>query len=297
MSTRSHIPVHRFAKKDIAFDIVKLDKDVMEDYDVSRSPHRHNYYEIFIFFKGGGSHKIDFNEYKIETNALHFISPGQVHLVKRNKGCHGYVITFHEELFSLHQQHKNFLQQISLYHNYKDPALFTCSKEEIDIFKRLIQRIESEYTSEGLMREELMRSYLTIFLVHSTRVFQQKNNAKKSSAYSQSGNHIIQRFRQLLDEHYLKKQSVNEYADEMSITPGHLNDVVKKLTGTTASSHISERIILEAKRLLLNTNHSIKEISFLLGFDDPTYFGRFFRKATNYTPGDFREHIRKKYHE
>jgi AraC family transcriptional activator of pobA len=296
MSQPNLIPIHRFTKKDIPFEIVKLDEAMAEDYD-ARAPHRHNYYEIFIFYKGGGTHKIDFHDYEIETNALHFISPGQVHLVKRAKGCKGYVITFHEELYALHDQHKNFLQQITLYHNYKDPALFTCSEEEMFVFQRLIDRIEQEYVSEGIMREELMRSYLNIFLIHSTRIFQQKNHGKKKEKYSQSGNYILQKFRQLLDEHYVKKQTVNEYAEEMAITPGHLNDVIKKMTGATASSHISERIILEAKRLLLNTNHSIKEISFLLGFDDPTYFGRFFRKSTSFTPGDFREHIRKKYHE
>lgn len=290
------IPIHHFPQKDIAFDIMKLDK-AMEHHETARAPHRHNYYEIFIFLQGGGTHKIDFNEHPIETNALHFISPGQVHLVARAKGCHGYVITFPEELYGLHDQHKHFLQQVNLYHNYAAPTLFTCTEEEIDIFKALIARIEQEYDSAGLMREELMRSYLNIFLVHSARIFQQKTASGKTQKQAQAGQHIVQRFRQLLDEHFAKVQHVNEYADMLAITPSHLNDTIKKVTGSTASAHISERILLEAKRLLFNTNHSIKEIAFMLGFDDPTYFGRFFRKSTHFTPGDFREHIRKKYHE
>ncbi len=287
------IPVHNFGNREIAFDIAELDEAMMESYENPRSPHRHSYYEIFIFYKGGGKHTIDFKEYDIETNALHFISPGQVHLIKRTKGCYGYVITFPEDLYLINGQ-QHFLRQISLYHNYSEPPMFTCNAEEMKRFKLIIERLNTEYQSEGMMREELMRSYLSVILIHSNRIFQQQKKGKKTQP-AQVTSDIVQRFRLLLDEHILVVQSVNGYAALLNITPNHLNDVVKKNTGITASAHISERILLEAKRLLLNTEYSAKEIAHALNFNDPAYFGRFFRKQTSCSPLDFRNQIRKKY--
>jgi AraC family transcriptional activator of pobA len=286
------IPIHPFGKKDINFEITKLDAATMENFETGHNPHRHSYYEIFVFFKGGGVHQIDFKEYHIESGSLHFISPGQVHQIRRAKGCHGYVITFTEELYALHEEQKNFLQQIELYHNYSTPTLVNFASDFFERLRRLTLQMESEYNSEGLMREELMRSYLNIMLIHSNRVFK----SQQPEQASVSKNILLPRFRQLLDAHFIEKQHVQDYAQLLGVTPNYLNDAIKKSTGITASQHIHERLLLEAKRILFNTEFSIKEIAFALGFQDPTYFGRFFRKLANTTPGDFREAIRGKYH-
>jgi AraC-like DNA-binding protein/mannose-6-phosphate isomerase-like protein (cupin superfamily) len=285
VKTKASIPIHGF-NKEFPFELNKLNAAMMDNFDVARNPHRHSYYEIFFFYKGGGRHTIDFKEYEIESNSLHFISPGQVHTITRAKGCHGYVITFPEELYAIHGQ-QQFLQHVTLYHNYTDSTMISCTPAEMEKFKKLIAQIEEEYVTDGIMREELVRSYLNIILIHSTRIF--RRNEKGSSIPSTGSTYIVQRFRQLLDENFLKVQAVNEYAGMLSITPSHLNDTVKKVTGSTVSSHIHERVILEAKRLLFNTKNSVKEVAFTLGFDDPTYFGRFFRKFTGMTPGEFRE--------
>ncbi len=295
MKVRQTIPLHRFNTKDIPFDIEKLDAGVVENYGITHLPHRHSYYEIFVFYQGGGIHKIDFNEYPIETATLHFISPGQVHLVKRDQNCYGYVITFPEELYALQGQ-QQFLQQIALYNNYQVPPIIQCNTDQIATIKTLVSRIETEYQSGGLMREELMRSYLNVLLVHSNRIFQDQH--KNTVNYSSSkGKDLVKTFKVLLENNFLKVQSVNDYAGMLAVTPNHLNDTVKKLTGITVSTHIHERVILEAKRLLLNTNNSVKEIAFTLNFEDPTYFIRFFRKLMQQTPGEFRTEIREKYHQ
>ncbi|MBC7382191.1 MAG: helix-turn-helix domain-containing protein [Bacteroidia bacterium] len=295
MKIKQVIPLHRFNNKEISFDIEKLDAVTMETYETVNSPHRHSYYEIFIFYRGGGLHKIDFQEYKIETASLHFISPGQVHLIKRAKGCYGYVITFPEELYTLQGQQK-FLQQITLYNNYTQPPIITCNTEQLKTFRMLVECLVKESKNDGEMHEELMRSYLNVMLVYSNRIFLNKYKDSITSIFSKS-NDLVSRFKQLLELHFVKLQEVNEYAEMLSITPSHLNDTVKKITGITVSSHIHARVILEAKRLLLNTNNSVKEIAFSLNFEDPTYFVRFFRKSTAYTPGNFRVQIREKYHQ
>jgi AraC family transcriptional activator of pobA len=288
------IPIHPFGSNDINFDITKLDAGAGEHEDQrSYHPqHRHSYYEIFIFFEGGGNHRIDFREFPIEAGSLHFISPGQVHQVRRGAGCHGYVITFTEELYALHEEQKSLLQQVELYHNYSAPAIVSFSPVFFDRIRKLTLQMEQEYHSQGLMKEELMRSYLNIMLIHSNRMFR---TAQDGAAVS--GRHtIVQRFRQLLDTHFADKQQVQDYARLLGVTSNYLNDTIKSATGITASQHIHNRLLLEAKRLLFNTGFSIKEIAFSLGFQDPTYFGRFFRNLAGTTPGDFREATREKYH-
>ena len=99
-----------------------------------------------------------------------------------------------------------------------------------------------------------------------------------------------------VEEKFLTLHKVNDYADLLAVTPNHLNDTTKKVTGKTALELIQDRLLLEAKRLLLHTEQTAKEISYQLGYNDPSYFTRFFKAQTERTPDDFRRQIREKYH-
>ena len=102
--------------------------------------------------------------------------------------------------------------------------------------------------------------------------------------------------KELLNEKYDSLHQVADYASLLHVTPGHLNDTLRLQTGRTATTLIHERIILEAKRALFHTPLSIKEIGYSLGFDDPAYFHRFFKRLTGTTPLDFRNAIREIHH-
>ena len=267
----------------------------MKSYDSARLPHRHNYYEIFIFYKGGGKHYIDFNTLDIDDYSMHFISPGQVHLIRRAVGCSGYVITFPEELF-VSDADKTVLLGISLYNNQLKSPIVNCTIQELGIIKQHIQYLVKECQEPGLMSLELIKMHLNIILINSNRWFLANKENREALTQSIGTNPIVQQFKTLVDNNYLTISEVSEYAGLLSVSSGYLNDAVKKATGFTASWHIHHRILLEAKRLLYHGSHSVKEISFMLNFEDPTYFGRFFKKHTGQTPGDFRVSIREKYH-
>ncbi len=99
----------------------------------------------------------------------------------------------------------------------------------------------------------------------------------------------------MVNKYYITKKTVKEYAELMHITPNHLTDTVKDVTGKTPKSFITERILLEAKNLLSYTYYDIAEIAYLLGFYNPSHFGRFFKKFEGFTPKDFRiENYREK---
>jgi AraC-like DNA-binding protein len=88
---------------------------------------------------------------------------------------------------------------------------------------------------------------------------------------------------------------VKDYADRLNESPAHLNKIVKTITGENASEFIIKRIILEAKRLLIYTDLSNKEISFAINYDDPSYFSRLFRKKVGASPSEFRVQMKQKY--
>ncbi|OKS89150.1 helix-turn-helix domain-containing protein [Mucilaginibacter polytrichastri] len=107
---------------------------------------------------------------------------------------------------------------------------------------------------------------------------------------------LLKKFLAKVDETYTELHEVAAYADMLNISAGHLSELVKAQSGKPAIAHIHERLILEAKRLLFHTDYAIKEIAFQLGFEDASYFNRFFKRLTAYTPAYYRSNFREMYH-
>lgn len=100
---------------------------------------------------------------------------------------------------------------------------------------------------------------------------------------------LIHNFQDLIEKYYKEKKLSKEYAELLYITPNHLNALCKDVLGFSSGELIRNRIILEAKRLLVNKNITINEIAYLLNFKDSSYFVKFFKKYTNFTPDQFRK--------
>ncbi len=285
------IPIHRFVPADKPFAYDDLIDFINPVKPSKNHPHRHNYYEVFVFTKGGGTHMIDFVEYPIKSNSLHFISPGMVHSIKRNKACVGAVITFTKELFAMHQQ-QSILQQINLYHNNQFSPIIECNEEDLHFYKNLLNRIKVECQIDQLMGTEITQAYLTTLLIHANRNFVIRRQAALPQIFS---DRRVQEFKNLLDMPFAEKPSVSSFANKMGVTAKQLNQILVKHTGMNPTEHINMQMLVEAKRLLVNTDRTIKEIAFQLYFDDPAYFGRFFKNQTDLTPNQFRSNMRKKY--
>jgi AraC-like DNA-binding protein len=274
------------------FSFAELRHFIPTDKKQKYVPHRHNYYEVFVFTKGGGKHMIDFKEYTIKDNSLHFISPGMIHTIKRDATCVGYVVTFTDELYQTLQQ-SSTLFKIQLYHNHQLPPMVECGATEMPFVLSLISQLSNEYTTNQVMRDEFVLSCLTSLLIHANRMFLTQQSYQHSTPMIDER---VQHFRKWLDDSLAEKPMVSVLADKLGMTPKQLNTLIKKQTGLAPIEHINKRIVIEAKRLLVHTELSVKEIAYALHFDDPAYFGRFFRRHTKETPQQFRDRMRKKYH-
>lgn len=277
--------LHRGDTSDAPFRVVRMTPRKEGDYDYSR-PHRHDYYEIFLFESGGGKHVIDFHTFDIESPCLHFVSPGQVHHVRRDAQSHGRVVLFTADFYHLHLTNKDFLHELPFLNNNTSRPILNLTEEEAAETMPVVERITQEFQNEGSYREEIVRSLLNLLLLTSRRLFESREGTAPEET---SESKLVRNLRRLIDANFHAMHAVSAYANALHVTPGHLNDLAKRFTGKTVSALIQDRIILESKRMLVHSDQTVKEIAYALGFDDPSYFTRFFRERVGEAPVTFRE--------
>ena len=253
--------------------------------------HRHNCYQVFLFVKGGGEHMIDFNYYPIEDNSLHFVAAGQVHALNSIKGIEGYVVLFTKEAIILNTADKFIFNDFPVFNKSASPVVYP-AKEMYDELETMIKIMQAEYAKPSPFKENILGSYISILLLKSKSIITETNEYKIKDAASQE---LLKKFNNLLEEKFIKLHKVNEYADLLNVTPNHLSEAIKKVSGKTAGELIQERLVLEAKRMLLHSGITAKELAYDLNFNDPSYFSRFFKTNTGMSPEDFRKKIREKY--
>ena len=267
--------------------IVRLNEPT--GYSIAEA-HRHNYYEILIFEKAGGSHMIDFDTHNIYANSLHFVSPGQIHALNRGAGVTGYVVIFSKEFMYLNTS-DNMVNDFAAF-NKTAPPVLEVPPDLFSEIETIVKLMETEYQREHTFKENIIAYYISVLLFKCKALLIDTNFYKHSDPASQQ---LIQRFNVLLEEKFIQLHKVNEYADLLNVTPNYLSETIKKITSKTAGDLIHDRIILEAKRLLLHSSITAKELAYSLCFNDPSYFSRFFKSNTGLSPEGFRKEMLKKY--
>lgn len=288
------IPTYDIYKKlesDLQFECWTL-MEVPTSYNFTQ-PHRHNYYEIVFFNSSGGVQEIDFQQYPVKKNTLHFLSPDQVHLLNLGSTADGYVISFTKEFFALNPLNESILEDYPFFNlSVSSPVLKFKNKDQQEIIFDWIIKIKKEFSSDKNDKADVLRSYLHILLIELRRMFDPGNSL---SAETNAKHELVRKYKGLIENNFIQIKSVSEYATLLNISSGHLNDTVNHITGKTASLLIHERIILESKRLLYHSSKSVKEIAHHLNFDDPSYFAKFFKNHSGTTPDAFRQQIREKH--
>lgn len=255
----------------------------------SESPHRHDFYTIYWIKKGKMVHTIDTTTYPVEKNTLFLLAPGQVHKMAFSERVEGYMIAFQESFMCLKDQDSSPVGVNSgLFFNSQFSSIITLQKEDEKDIDAVVKLMMKEVEMQENEYETALHGLLRYFLVLAARI-------KGSSVQVGPGQHathnssLFLQFKSLIEKQYHSLKNVSDYAALLHIKPILLNEISKQLSGITAGEHIRNRIILEAQRYLYNTDLSAKEIAYKLGFDDPHYFSRFFKKYTNQSPSEFKE--------
>lgn len=271
----------------VPFEVRSLSWMQQNRWQQNTSPRRHNYFQIIWVKQGTGTHLIDLEKLPIDAHTIYCISPGQVHQLNAHENLKGYAISFTLDFISMVEDYYDLVFDSGLFYTFDQSPVISIDDEIRKEMIGLVKKMRKEFDNYYLLRAEILRGYLKIFMIYLTRQYKREDNQKGQSRNSR----LLKQFLSLLDENYTSKKMVADYAEELCITPNYLNEVVKKISGMPASEHIKQRIVIEAKRQASYTHASMKEIAYNLGFNDTSHFSKYFKNAcgTNFT--DFKNEI------
>jgi AraC family transcriptional activator of pobA len=254
------------------------------------TPHRHTYYEILFIEEGQGFHEIDFHSYAVQGSGLHFLTPGQVHLLTFSTSFQGYIVAFSEDFYTFYNPVHQPLSQLPFFQPAKRQPIITLSENEKHYFHNILENMAEDHLSSET-DQSLIGSYLGL-LLQKCALLSQKS-AESNEFASTGAPELIGRFQELVEKNFLVMHGVQQYAQTLSVSPDYLSKVIKKHLGTSAQEYILDKLLLEAKRLLVFTNLTSKEVAYHVHMDDPSYFSRIFKKKTGLTPNEYRDQVRK----
>ncbi len=253
----------------------------IKHHHIVSEPHKHDFYLIVLFTKGGGTHEIDFNTYEIKPGTVFLMRPGQMHHWILSKDIDGYVFfhsgNFYDKGFTL-----SSILDYPFFSSTHNPPKVILKKKAFEELEKLFKLIVEEYQCNELMKYEKIHSLISLVYVELSRHYLPATKIENETYLLK-----LRKLEHFIDVYYKTKKYPHEYAGLMNISEKHLNRICKECLNKTTTELIAERIIVEAKRLLIHKQHSVSEIASLLGFEDNSYFARFFKKHCGETPIHF----------
>jgi AraC family transcriptional activator of pobA len=285
---RSTIPLHRLEETtDEGFQLERIpsEHDLTKEA-VVLGTHRDDHYIFTLIEKGKIQGMVDFQQFSRKGNSLFFILPGQVHRYKYgSKEIAGWFLAMDAGLIP--DEFRTVLEDPLLSIRPISPEAH-CMEQMgrcLGLAFDLDRQPASSYSKRAVY------SLLTTFVAMVTNIYAQRRDIPIGK---RSRPQVITRdFRALLTREYKQLKSPGDYAAALHLSLSYLNEAVKEATGFTVTYCIQQEIVLEAKRLLYHSSCSVKEIAYELGYEDPTYFSRLFKKTVGKTPGEFRDQYRK----
>lgn len=247
--------------------------------------HIHNFTEIFLVKNGSTEQNIDSDIYNLGKNNLFFISQGQYHLWSiTRKALSGYRLMFANSIFSNSIMDYNFLFTITYINNvYFNPLIKLDGKENKIIFEHF-ENLLKEYARND-MNIQAIQSQLFLILLEIQRIASKNEKVVNNILHLNTFKH----FMEILELHFHTNKPIDYYCNKLNVSESSLNRIIKHFTQLSTAKVIQNRILLEAKRYLTISSLTINEISYKVGFEDPSYFIRLFKKQNGITPKEFRD--------
>lgn len=258
---------------------------VMGGKDMFHELHRHDYYFILAVEKAKGKHEIDFQSYDVKDFALFFIRPGQVHQLELKAGTTGYLIEFNPQFYYPSDiAAKQLLRKASTKNICQLDSLRM--KRILPVLDYILQEFNQK--QEGY--NDVIKANIGIFLIEYIRNCH--NSVKSINEGTNYSQERVDQLLELLETNIATHKQASQYAEMLNLSLYQLNAITKSTLGKTCSDLITEHIILESKRYLLATSNQVNQIAYELGYEDVSYFIRFFKKQTGYTPDAFRQNFK-----
>jgi AraC-like DNA-binding protein len=286
------IPVYREYYEDWNIRVFDRRKHECRNYI---SPNRRDFYKILLVTDGVGVFTMGLNTYFIEKPTILFIHPNDIiswkNLSEINKG---YYCLFKKTFLNEYPQLKTAIDKYTVFTD-KTKSIISLSQTASSGLESIFIKLYEEELAGNKFKEDAMQVYLQLLLVESIKI----GNFPKPDSVSDEYKYV-HRFFQLLEEETthinyttpIRIKTAKEFAAGLSVHPNHLNALLKKHTGQNISTHIKNRLLEETKVLLLQTDWSLQDIGYSIGFADQSNFNLFFKKNTGVTPAEFRKSYR-----
>lgn len=248
------------------------------------APVRSDSYTIIYFQRGKGTYWIDLREYELADNIVFCLHAGQLSVFKEIHYAEGYIITFTADMVCHLGDEVNILTNSGLFNAFMVNPVSLTEKAAEDL-PQIICSLFREYYGANELRVEVMRSMMRVIIILLSRSYQFYDN---SALNVERDVQLVNNFLDLVQKHFMQKRRVAEYATELLIAPNYLNVKVKRVSGFTASYHIHQRILLEAKRQARWEGMNLKQIAYTLGFDDIAHFSKFFKRTAGVSFSEFK---------
>jgi AraC family transcriptional activator of pobA len=247
------------------------------------APHRHVFYVSVLFTKGSGIHEIDFNAYDIVPGSVFMIFPGQVHTWKVSKDIDGYIFFHDKEFYNLNFAYEK-VENYPFFSSTENIPLIILKDGEGPGIEVSFREIVTEYRNRQLMGFQKICALLNVLYIDLSRAYLPMAQRAK-----QNETQLVQvrRLEILVENNFRSIKYPGQYARMMFMSEKNLNRICKITFNKTTSDVIADRVILEAKRMLVHSKFSVIQISVELGYIDDSYFIRVFKKRTGETPMQF----------
>lgn len=254
------------------------------------APHKHDFYLSVLFTKGSGTHEIDFTQYPVKPGNVFMLFPGQVHDWKFSEDIEGFIFFHSREFYNLYFLYEK-VEHYPFYGSIHGSPLIVLKNRSRKKIVSIYREIVEEYQQGKLMNYQKICSLLNVLYVELSRLYLPGLPTTKTS---QSQLSKVRKLEGLIDSYYKSVKYPRDYAEMMHMSEKHLNRISKESLDKTTSELISDRIVLEAKRMLVHSTDSVSQIAGELGYLEITYFFRLFKKKTGKTPLEFMHKFRKK---
>ncbi len=251
----------------------------------SIQPHTKDFHQV-SFIQGFGNSQLNINQQKVRelNSVLYFISPNHRYSWSRDIDIKGYILNFKQEYVALAPED---FEHLFSFFNLNRLNAIPIEDEEIKRVTEIFEALCSEYRKpRNTFSEEILKHYLQVVLYKCLDLYKKRMKTVDELPNSQR---LFVKYQSLINNYYLSKRTVKEYADLLHVTPNHLSETIKESTGKNALHYINQRLLLEAKNLLKYSDDDVKQIAYTLNFASPSHFGKFFKKLALKTPANYRK--------
>jgi AraC-like DNA-binding protein len=250
----------------------------VKNHHFTNLPHKHDFFLTILFTKGHGKHEVDFKTYEVSRGSIFVLKPGQMHFWELSEDVDGFVF-FHSRMFFDSGFNALGIKDFHFFNSFQTSPFYKLSENRLQKITCYMGELVEEYQKSELLKSIKIQSLISLVY---TEICREKGTFENIT----NKNYLekLQLFEDLIELNFKEIKLIRQYASKLNMSEKHLNRITKSCLGKTSTQLIIERNILEAKRMLIYSKLNVSEIGATLGYYDTSYFVRFFKKNTGFTP-------------